>query len=515
MSRNMESASGHDACAISHGMARTRTGQAIVAFGFFLLHLAAAALVPLVDDEAYYALWADWPSLTTYDHPPLVAWLIAPGKALVGWWGVEEASAPGRLVLRLPFVLLWAGAVFLAGRCGALASGEERVGLWSAIFTAVTVPWMVLGFVATPDGPLAFFWGATIWAVLAWRQDSRGGWLLLGGLFLALALLSKLTGAFLAFGVLLWLICTADGRLALCRPALWGGVALFALVLAPWVIWNAGHGWHGFIRQTSRLAAGDFSWRFVVEYILSQILLLTPLIAWLSLRGMARKLPARRHLLFFALPLPLFMLWHALKAQVLAHWLAPVYPAFAIFAAAEAVRRQPAWRIGAVAVALFLTILAASLAFRPGPPLFPGNNPPNQTKGWLGEAGAARAIAEVAERTDAHWIATNHYGLAGQLHHHLGARWPVWDVAAPYRYLFRPPFPPDLCDVPALLVVRNRISPDKLAALFERIQPAGEVVRRSNGAAVERYRLYRATGLKVPALCPERAGRPERRSEVH
>ncbi len=468
-----------------------RRVQALVALVFVLVHLPAAALVPLVDDEAYYALWADWPSLATYDHPPMVAWLIHLGKLVGG-------EAP--LAIRLPFVIAWGAAVFLAGRAGTLATGREAIGTWSALFTAATVPWLVLGFTATPDGPLALFWVATMWAVFAWARTRQGHWLVLGGIFLALALLSKLTAAFLGLGVLLWLLLTEEGRAALRRPALWLGVALFALILAPWLGWNATHGWHGFIRQTSRLGEGHFGVRLLVEYLGSQILLLTPLISWLALKGMARPLAARRSLLAFALPLPLFMLWHSLKAAVLAQWLLPAYPAFAVFAASEALTRPRRWRAAALALALLLTVLSVSLAFRPGPPLFPGNNPPNQTKGW---SAAARDIAVTAERVGARWIATTHYGLAGQLHHHLGRRWPVWDVAAPRRYLFRDPFPEALCTAPALLVARSGTRAADVRRLFGEVAPLGEVVRRSRGAEIDRYAIFVVREPKLPVLCPD------------
>ncbi len=467
-----------------------RGAQAFVALLFVLLHLPAAALVPLVDDEAYYALWADWPSLATYDHPPMVAWLIHLGKL---------AGGETPLAIRLPFVIAWGGAVFLAGRVGTLATGRAVIGTWSALFAAATVPWMVLGFTATPDGPLALFWTAVMWTVFAWRRTGQGRWPVLGGAFLALALLSKLTAAFLGLGVLFWLVLTEDGRAAFRRPALWFGVGVCALLLVPWLWWNATHGWHGFVRQTARLGEGHFGLRLLVEYLGSQILLVTPLVAWLALRGMARPLAARRHLLVFALPLPLFMLWHSLKAAVLAQWVLPAYPAFAVFAAAEAEGRPRRWRVTALALAFLLAVLAVTLAFRPGPPLFPGNNPPNQTKGWSAVAGD---IAAAAENAGARWVATTHYGLAGQLHHHLGRRWPVWDVAAPRRYLFRDPFPQALCAAPALLVARNGTRTGDVRRLFAEVVSLGEAVRRSRGAEIDRYPLFVVRGLKLPALCP-------------
>jgi 4-amino-4-deoxy-L-arabinose transferase-like glycosyltransferase len=49
-----------------------------------LLRAAVAATTELSDDEAYYRLWALAPAMSYLDHPPMVAWLIAAGQAVLG-----------------------------------------------------------------------------------------------------------------------------------------------------------------------------------------------------------------------------------------------------------------------------------------------------------------------------------------------------------------------------------------------------------------------------------------------
>ena len=61
-----------------------------------LFRAAAAGTAPLIDDEAYYWLWAqrlDWGYL---DHPPLIAWLCICGSLPLIWrWKAREVeSAP-------------------------------------------------------------------------------------------------------------------------------------------------------------------------------------------------------------------------------------------------------------------------------------------------------------------------------------------------------------------------------------------------------------------------------------
>ena len=49
-----------------------------------LARLAAAAFVPLSEDEAYYRLWAQSLQLGYLDHPPMIAWFVRAGMTIAG-----------------------------------------------------------------------------------------------------------------------------------------------------------------------------------------------------------------------------------------------------------------------------------------------------------------------------------------------------------------------------------------------------------------------------------------------
>src|SRR4029078_10644317 len=55
-----------------------------VALALFALRLVIAGNTGLVDDEAYYRIWSLAPALSYFDHPPMVAWIIAAGRTLAG-----------------------------------------------------------------------------------------------------------------------------------------------------------------------------------------------------------------------------------------------------------------------------------------------------------------------------------------------------------------------------------------------------------------------------------------------
>ena len=48
------------------------------------VRVVAAFVVPVLPEEAYHWCYARHPSLSYYDHPPMIAWMIALGRLLFG-----------------------------------------------------------------------------------------------------------------------------------------------------------------------------------------------------------------------------------------------------------------------------------------------------------------------------------------------------------------------------------------------------------------------------------------------
>src|ERR1700722_7195334 len=65
-------------------MARPPRSLIVFLIAVTLARLAAAAFIPLSEDEAYYRLWATSLQLGYYDHPPMIAWWIRAGMTLAG-----------------------------------------------------------------------------------------------------------------------------------------------------------------------------------------------------------------------------------------------------------------------------------------------------------------------------------------------------------------------------------------------------------------------------------------------
>ena len=459
---------------------------------FGLLHLAMAGLVPLVQDEAYYALWATRPALDYYDHPAMVAWWIWLGERILG---------ANTLGVRAVSVLAFAALTPIVWRMAWLATRNRRTANIAAIFVNGTILVLILGFTATPDSPSVLFWTIASWSLIeALCAPTRGAsawWWLLLGVAAGLGVQSKFTNLFLGVGLAGWLTVSIEGRAHLRRTEVWIAAAAALLIVAPLLWWNYRNGGLGLVRQFGRLKADQFAIHWTVEYLLTLFVVISPAIAWAFWSGAIRARGHQRVLVWLTAPLLAYMLLHSVHAQVQANWLVPVFPDIAVLAAIGAAT----WSDFRVAVgagtSVALGVLAFLLALSPGAPIFPGDNPPNQTKGW---PEMIAELSRIAAANGAVWIATTNYGLTGSLAYYL-PKVPVWAVSDQFRYGFRGPFPSKLCGASGLLVTEGAKSDDSLG-LFSTHGSLQTLVRRSAGATVARYSATPVSGIGANSGLP-------------
>ena len=299
-------------------------------------------------------------SLGYFDHPPASWWL--------SWGAAHLFASEAPIVVRLPFILLFALSTWLTYRLGE-AVADARAGFYAAlllnlspVFGVTTGTWVL------PDGPLdCALLGATLALMRALPASGRTalGWWLASGLCAGLALFSKYSAVLWLGGALLYLLSSREHRHWLARPAPWLAALLAALVFAPVPIWNAAHGWASFAFQGER-AAGLHPHPLAPFLVLAgEALFVLPWI-WLPMmhRALAtlRRSPAEwRGWLLCCLAAPPvlgFALIAAWSSQrVLFHWAAPGYlMLFPLLG--QAVARGEGWltRRGLIATAGFVLI---------------------------------------------------------------------------------------------------------------------------------------------------------------
>lgn len=198
------------------------------------LRAAFATSLPLTGDEAYYWEWSRRLAAGYVDHPPAVAFCIA----AFSWIGRSP------LAVRLGFVLCGALAAWFTGAAATAIARDERAGA-SAALALTLAPMMTVAFgSASPDGPYALAWSASIYcAVRAFRQK-RAAWFALLGFALGCALLARIFSWALVAGIAA-AACTPRYRAA-CRNGLWMAFAIALLAYAPYLWWNSQHRWISF-----------------------------------------------------------------------------------------------------------------------------------------------------------------------------------------------------------------------------------------------------------------------------
>jgi 4-amino-4-deoxy-L-arabinose transferase-like glycosyltransferase len=314
--------------------ARLFRNTALTIVALVLLRLVGAAWTPLTFDEAYYWIWSKHLAFGYYDHPPGVALVIRLGTMIAGdtEFGVRVMS----ILLTLPMS-------FAVYRTAEILFGGQRVAATATILLNVTLMAAVGTLIVTPDAPLLIASSFVLFFLAKVLESGRGAWWLAVGAATGLALLSKYTALFFGAAILVWLISVPKLRRWLISPWLYLGGLTALIVFSPVIFWNADHHWVSFIKQFGRSEVVDFKPGFIAELIPTQIAFATPLVFILGGMGlyalMRREggaLASRVLISAMFWTITLYFLWHSLHARVEANWFAPVYPAFAIAAAAAA-----------------------------------------------------------------------------------------------------------------------------------------------------------------------------------
>jgi 4-amino-4-deoxy-L-arabinose transferase-like glycosyltransferase len=387
-------------------------------------------------DEAYYWQWSRHLDWGYFDHPPLVAWLMAllgirPTSLLCGLGTVAAVWGLARDVY------------------GSREAAWRAAALWSSVPVGA-----LAGVWATPDSPLLLCWVLALWALY------RERWVM-AGLACGLALLSKYPG------VLLSVAFVASAVRARRLPAgAWLTALLGVLLFLPVVLWNATHDWVGFAFQLKHGLGGRGGWRSFGEFLVGQFalggLVLFPLTLVYAVRG-----PREQFLLRAAALVPLLVFGYAATGtRGEANW-----PAVAYLSACVGVAgMRPRW-FRAVAFTNLAVVLAVGSHVVVPVVRFERDVPQMRTHGWKDLAALAEPsrLFPGLEREDLAAVYTISYQYSAEVAYYAGL---PTDTAGPARYSQYDLWPelPVRPGQDVLWISAGPPPPDDLAARFTSVE---------------------------------------------
>ena len=328
-----------------------------------------AGWIELGTDEAYYWTFARYPDWSHFDHPGMVGWVIQLFTC--------NLLFDSEFFVRLASVVFMTFNTWVMYRIGRELK-DETTGLWSALlYTASVYAFVITGVFILPDTPLCLFWLLAFLMFVKYLKSSRNKYILLAGLLIGLAILSKYTGVFLWFGFLLYILCF--DRKQFKNPWLYVSVLITAICCLPILIWNLNNDFVSFRFHEDRVSffgpvtpvnignelIGEFFYNNPVNFVIAIIAVVA---------AFRKKLPVdlniKRLTLFTTLPMIGLFLYFSIVRPTLPHWSAPAYtlliPLSAVWLSTlepRKAKRTIASALGILAVILVLGVIEIKTGF--------------------------------------------------------------------------------------------------------------------------------------------------------
>ena len=301
----------------------------IIVFNF-IIKAIPAGILELGNDEVYYWTYALFPDWSHFDHPPMVG-LTIQLFTLNLYFHNEIFMRLGSLVLSsLNIVILYYLVKKIYSQNAAFIS--------VLLFTASIYFNIISGLFILPDTPQTFFMLLSLYfgipAVIAnnpSKNDSNN--LILFGLFVGLAFLSKYHSLFIWFGFGLYILF--NNRVWFKKPSLYISLLITMILMIPVFYWNIKNNFMSFtyhgnriglfqsppdILSFARFNLGQFGYQNPILFIIFILTLIT-------LVRKKRGTVSRTNILLIYLSLPLILIFtlFSLFKNTLPHWSGPAF----------------------------------------------------------------------------------------------------------------------------------------------------------------------------------------------
>ncbi|MEE8589592.1 MAG: glycosyltransferase family 39 protein [Sulfurimonadaceae bacterium] len=236
----------------------------LLVYTFF--NAIANQFIKLYADETYYWVWSQKLSLSYFDHPPMVAYMIK----------MTTLFSDEPFFVRLPAVLLVSATAYILYKL-ARKMFDERTAIYTFYIFLSSVFVLVASTVIAPDIPLMFFWALTLYSGYMYVEEDNKKYALLTGLSAGAMLLSKYTGVLPLFTLVVFVLIYRRDLLK--DIYFYLALLIAALVFIPVLYWNYQHDFISFAFQFSHGISEEkvFQGKYFYGFIGSQFALFHPL----------------------------------------------------------------------------------------------------------------------------------------------------------------------------------------------------------------------------------------------
>ena len=298
--------------------------------GFQLFRLILLPFMGLMPQDAYYYLYGQNLSLSYFDHPGMIGYILRIFTELFGQ-SIFTIKFADFVITSLTIIAFYKLASYFLSK-------EKRQRAF--VLLASTIFISILSFNSTPDVPLLLFWTLSIICLYKAIFEEKKWFWILGGITMGLAFNSKYTALLLQIGLVAFLIFSNKYRKLFLSPWFWISLLISVAITFPVWYWNYQNDFASFAFQSSERTSSITEFKFSSKYFFGaighQMFLLLPVLFLICItftykyikRALLKfKIPKAKTLFLLAFFIPTFVGFFSLTPiyWVKLNWMMPSY----------------------------------------------------------------------------------------------------------------------------------------------------------------------------------------------
>jgi undecaprenyl-diphosphatase len=299
------------------------------------LRLLIIGKIGLTIDEAHYFTYTKYLSLSYFDHPPMIAYLIKASNFIFP--NIEFA-------VRFPTVLIFFLSSWIFFICAKKLYNEKTAFVGALLLNVLPVFSFLGAVVAVPDSPLALFWLLSLLAFIKIIETSKSKFWYLFSIFVGFAMLSKYNAILLPASAALFLILSKNHRFWFAKKEPYLAVFISFIMFLPVIFWNIQNNWASFGFQLNHgfgSSIPKFSFDLLAKVLGAQAVYISPLLFLLFMISISlclkdalkKKNMSSLLILCFSIPTLLLFNFIATFNEILPHWPIMGYLVLSIYVA--------------------------------------------------------------------------------------------------------------------------------------------------------------------------------------